>query len=680
MRMRNLVASVAILSVTMAAQAAAPLAQRVPAGSLVYVGWAGKTEAFSKSSFGKLIDDPAFKEILDGIHKAITNVAPDGPPREMFTKGWSMAGTIWNRPCAIAMIAFDQLEGEFMPSVVFFADLGKQRDDFAKDLDALLKAIDEEVIERQEGDVQYKVMKVLDDRELAMGYVGELFFACFGGAELPKQLLSLKADKSLAAEKRFADAVKAVSGDGAQLIMYEDIEGVIKAMDKVAAQDKPGQDEAKAEIEEAKKVLTAMGLGKATVVAAATHFLEDGVYTKAKMFTPAPHESWLKLPGKPIEDSDLALVPADADYACVVNFSAAEAYAELKRFIKAVAPDEDKEFEERIAEVEKKMGVSLDKEIFASLGDTWVLSSAESQGGFITGTLLAVEVKDADVLKAAIKKIEDYLINEFAPPKEAKAPQEKSTMTLWTCSMHPHVRMGGPGTCPICNLELVPIEVPMFDGPPMRQRGNSFEIKTMKAAGAEIRYVGASVSHFPLPVSPAWAIHDGRLYFALWPQVIAAAIENPPVDEKAAEVARTDVCEKMLTQTAAFRKVRGKLSKDASLLAYVNTRRIVDRLYPLALAGWTMGANALQTEASVPGAQPWLPSLPRIRKYLGPYMAAVSTDEAGITYEEFGSLPFQGMAGPGTSGFMAGMLFWTTARTGGMVGGGGILPALFLLL
>ncbi len=28
----------------------------------------------------------------------------------------------------------------------------------------------------------------------------------------------------------------------------------------------------------------------------------------------------------------------------------------------------------------------------------------------------------------------------------------------WTCSMHPQIRRTGPGTCPICGMNLIPVE------------------------------------------------------------------------------------------------------------------------------------------------------------------------------------------------------------------------------
>jgi Cu(I)/Ag(I) efflux system membrane fusion protein len=39
--------------------------------------------------------------------------------------------------------------------------------------------------------------------------------------------------------------------------------------------------------------------------------------------------------------------------------------------------------------------------------------------------------------------------------QEQTAVTEKAT--IWTCSMHPHIRMDKPGNCPICGMELIPL-------------------------------------------------------------------------------------------------------------------------------------------------------------------------------------------------------------------------------
>ena len=42
-----------------------------------------------------------------------------------------------------------------------------------------------------------------------------------------------------------------------------------------------------------------------------------------------------------------------------------------------------------------------------------------------------------------------------APEPVAETPEAQQ---LWTCGMHPHVLEHGPGQCPICGMNLVPVE------------------------------------------------------------------------------------------------------------------------------------------------------------------------------------------------------------------------------
>lgn len=39
----------------------------------------------------------------------------------------------------------------------------------------------------------------------------------------------------------------------------------------------------------------------------------------------------------------------------------------------------------------------------------------------------------------------------------------EETSTIWTCSMHPRIRMGEPGQCPICGMDLIPLEETAID-------------------------------------------------------------------------------------------------------------------------------------------------------------------------------------------------------------------------
>ena len=52
-----------------------------------------------------------------------------------------------------------------------------------------------------------------------------------------------------------------------------------------------------------------------------------------------------------------------------------------------------------------------------------------------------------------------WLFGAFeAPSTRTEAPAHDEQETIWTCSMHPQIRQTEPGQCPICGMDLIPIE------------------------------------------------------------------------------------------------------------------------------------------------------------------------------------------------------------------------------
>ncbi|MFH6768753.1 efflux RND transporter periplasmic adaptor subunit [Gaetbulibacter aquiaggeris] len=45
-----------------------------------------------------------------------------------------------------------------------------------------------------------------------------------------------------------------------------------------------------------------------------------------------------------------------------------------------------------------------------------------------------------------------------APKSDHEQSTSESKETIWTCSMHPQIRMNEPGLCPICGMDLIPLE------------------------------------------------------------------------------------------------------------------------------------------------------------------------------------------------------------------------------
>jgi hypothetical protein len=126
------------------------------------------------------------------------------------------------------------------------------------------------------------------------------------------------------------------------------------------------------------------------------------------------------------------------------------------------------------------------------------------------------------------------------------------------------------------------------------------------------------------PVAPAWAVVDGKLYIAAWPQVVAGVLENKTP---------------RLLESAEFRAMRSKLNPGASALFYLNDPQLLRQFYGVLVGGGTMimskgapgMADVLRPEM--------IPSLPTLLKYVKPELRSVSADDKGILFEAYGTLP-----------------------------------------
>jgi len=86
---------------------------------------------------------------------------------------------------------------------------------------------------------------------------------------------------------------------------------------------------------------------------------------------------------------------------------------------------------------------------------------------------------------------------QAGPAGPAAQRDSDEAAAVWTCSMHPQIRMPKPGLCPICNMELIPLEARVEDeAAPMRRFTTSEAAKALmniETAPVERRFVTAEI-------------------------------------------------------------------------------------------------------------------------------------------------------------------------------------------
>lgn len=572
----------AILTVLVGAAAAPawsqpPLADKVPAETLVYVGWAGPSLSFKGSLFGQLVTDPDIKRVIGAIRSAASDrLADKEDKRAVFDHLWAMGKIAWQHPAAVAVLDIvppPVLEGESgrgRPQLVGALLIALQKDKaaFEGELQGLLAVAGKkiEITRATLGEVSYHRFDTARG-PCGLGFVGELFFVSLG-ENTPHTIAALAGGKakSLAANPEFAAAMKQVCGETVQLAYYVNAAGSYEAIDKLNASPAATAPAGESKF---RRAIKAMGVDRVTAVASAANIVDRGIHQKTRVLSAGPRHGLLSLLSGPALTAEApAGVPADADLVVAFRTDPEKLLPQLKNVLAAFRPAAGEKIDAALAEANKHLGLDIEKDVLAHLGDEWTLYSAESLGGFLTGTVLSVTVKDEAKLRAAL-----------TGPDESDAGAT-------TKPARPAVR----------SLKYGELEVHCIERP----KGS------------------------PLPLAPAWAVHKGRLYVGAFPQVVVAAALG--------------TSEKPLAESPAFIALRKRLAASSSHLVYVNSPQVLRRFYGLGLVGWTATVNALAGRRPAVSCD-MLPPLPTLEKYVRPDIAVVTADAEGITFESYGSLP-----------------------------------------
>jgi len=111
--------------------------------------------------------------------------------------------------------------------------------------------------------------------------------------------------------------------------------------------------------------------------------------------------------------------------------------------------------------------------------------------------------------------------SDWTPPAATAAVSTAGDISHWTCPMHPSVRQTGPGKCPICGMDLVPVRRTaqgfgeILLGESSRELGGiTTGVVEVRSIGSEIRAVGRVAfdeTRFE-DVTVKYAGYIGRLY------------------------------------------------------------------------------------------------------------------------------------------------------------------------
>jgi prepilin-type processing-associated H-X9-DG protein len=273
------------------------------------------------------------------------------------------------------------------------------------------------------------------------------------------------AGDSLATDQSFKDAMAQV-GKEPSLAFYINAEGILATADQII--NREGGPDLKTNWPKVRDTLGLAGLKRIIYTGGfdGKDWL-DAVFVAA----PAPRAGLLKLAeSAPLAPDLLKIAPKTSTYVAAGRFNIAGLVAQMREGIGQFSPEARQQMDQGLQQVSQMLGMDVEKDLLGSLGDQWVCYTDPNTGGFgVAGSVIVNRLADPAKAEQSFSRLEQF-INQAAA----------------------------------ANLKNENIHI-------------SFQ--TQQAGGLTLHYLAV-----PL-VTPTWAIKDGNLYVALYPQTVVAAAD-----------------------------------------------------------------------------------------------------------------------------------------------------------
>jgi hypothetical protein len=386
--------------------------------------------------------------------------------------------------------------------------------------------------------------------------------------------LSGKSNTSLVNRKEFTEAMAQVGRDP-MFALYADVESAITLVDRAASLTGPGAQKWTA-------IRDTLGLGGLKRIAWTAGFDGRDFATQGLVLAPAPRTGLLQLlDSGPISDDSLRTVPQSATMLVASKFDIAKLLdiaRDLGPRLGIVTRDQ---IDSGLAIANVTLGTNLEQDLLRALGDDWLMYDSPTVGGVgPLGLVLVNHARDAARLEAALSALE--------------------------LTANRMINMGTSAGQPRANF--------------VRGQVN----------GVIVHYINTPI------VTPSWAVKDGNLYIALYPQTVATAAVSAAAGGKS------------ILDNPEFQAMRKRLtggSGAASALSFYDLPRSAPIGYPYALAASRLLGFADMFGVQTPAAV--LPTLDQLMPLMSPSGSATWTDQAGA--HERSVSPFPGatlLAGP----------------------------------
>lgn len=465
------------------AMAGGLLSDLLPAGTIFYKGWPGIgpfSEDSKDTELARLLNEPEvqqlrthwWKKLWPAIEEQITAEIDDETGRQVFELARSLLATVWRCPTAVALIGAGMNEAGPQVDAAIIIRAGEEGSRLvtaAEKLLALARLSPDEAEEVAVGDLKFKGATV-GPVPLRWGLIKEMFVFAVG-TKATEHLGLGTVEGSLSRSPRFQAAMKGTGAAPDAPFAYLDLKSAVNAVrafqPMLAASGVPVLSDS----ELLDRLLGQMGADTCESLSI-TIAPEAGGF-KTSMFLHMPGASSSDNPlisRKPLINDDIGVVPKSARWATVANWDVLAGYRSVVGLLKAIVPGGQESVTGTIDDLEKRIGLSIEKDVLGAFDSTWALFDSSDFGGlWFSGTVLVAKVKPNHRLSKAMRNITEVIAEEI----------------------------GG---------------------------GCTAQVETSEYRGLKIEHV--NISGIPMPIAPAWGEFQGRWVMALYPQMVRMELDH----------------------------------------------------------------------------------------------------------------------------------------------------------
>jgi len=459
------------------------LASVAPEDCLLYASWAGIAEAdpASPNHTEQLLAEPEVLELIDEIERLITlgigeaaRNQGDGQAGAVARDALRWGKRLLSRPAAFFVSDLEIGSGvpKFQAAALF--NVGEDVDDLKATLERYQRTMLPGAAEKVESgeDGWYRLTLApqapavfwgVKDEYLAIGMGDGVIEGLFERAEAAPPAWLEQIGRQLPVERR-------------STVAYLNVKAIRDAVLPLVPEPSVA------------RVVEATGLDQVTTFVAVTGLDAEGFVSKSLVGLEGKPRGLFRLAAaEPLAAADLDAIPRDATLAVAARVDLEKVFDTILTIAGNIDPKGPTELLREIGEVEEQLGITLRRDVFGSLGDTWCIYNSPGEGGLLfTGLTAVVEIKDRRRLESVHARFLSALRNEMSRQSGRRSPR--------------------------------------FD--------------QFRFAGRDVYVFNARDDDFPL--APSWCLTDDALVVAPFPQNVKAYLardRTPPSLADAPEVA-----------------------------------------------------------------------------------------------------------------------------------------------